>query len=164
MTLLGLTLRRPRLLRPFANTMQRREALKLVLSKQLVELLCEPFLMLLSLIVVSLVSSGSFQLEDALRFSISLWVTALIYRMMMLQLPLAVALKFFISVRWRLSAGSAALINFVSLLGAFLVFDFVFGGAEAFFERGSFPIPFSIFVASTGAPFLVNLGRKQQAY
>lgn len=138
--------------------------MKLALSKQLMELLFEPFLILLTLIGASTVLSGSLQSEDALRFSTSLWVTALMYRMVLLQLPLAVALKFFISVKWRLSAGRAALINFVSLLGALLVFDVVVGGGEAFFKGESSLIPFSVFVASTGAPFFVGLSEKLQAY
>jgi len=130
--------------------------LKRIFLGQLLELLFEPIVVFL-VVLIFVVFAGQYDwnMGEALGFTISLWLTALLYRTILLQIPIAMLIKYVFSLRLRLTAWSVALINLVSLSGAFVAFDLMYGGAQAFLKGESLVTPVAIYTSTIVAPFLV---------
>lgn len=124
----------------------------------------QAFELLFELILVFIVSlsgamafgKGTVLLSEAMLFAITFWSAALLYRSVLLQLPIVVAIKYTISRRHRLPVWAAALINLIGLCTTFAFFEVFFGGAKSFFQGEALIATVSLFVAVAFAPFLVE--------
>ena len=131
--------------------------MKPTIKGQVFELLCEPLLVCLVAIVALFFGDRGGTFVDAIVFSASIWVTALIYRFIFFQIPLAVVIKYFFSLRKLTSPWLLSFVNILTLIMVFGVFEIVFGGVENFFSADSILIPISILFSSSVSPFFVNL-------